>query len=129
MVAVAGQRVSFRAANGILATQSKTAQQLRIADRLADSLSAGPPDRCVNSTPFLAKWQTRRPARDTNNGVACLLWVETKQLAGHLLIANCGVGWRSRHVRGRTQLFIAEHRYAHCAPFEATKALLFLGRK
>ena len=52
-------------------------EALLVPDRLrspADSLSAGPPDRRVNSTPVFATYRfgcgTHRSPRDTSNGVA-----------------------------------------------------------
>jgi hypothetical protein len=48
--------------------------------------------------------------------------------SGHLVIAECGLCWDLDTLEG-AQLFIAQLRDVHCAPFEAAKPLVFLGRK
>jgi hypothetical protein len=73
----------------------------------ADSLSAGPPDRRVNSTLVLAACRsvcgTHRPPRDTSNGVAGR-GVETRPRSGHLC---CGLVFIQRESKydGRCRLF------------------------
>jgi hypothetical protein len=105
-----GRTVPFRAANGNLATQglaaeikylrvapqSKVALQLRIADRLADSLSAGPPDRRANSTPVLATYQLgcgRIVLSETRVTASPRRGAETRSRSGHLVIAECCLSW------------------------------------